>query len=55
MENELLLQIAYCAEGMFDCEINNNLGDAEDWKRHLRIATDKYYDFIFNAEDEDKQ
>lgn len=46
-EVELLTRIAYCAEGMFDCEINQNLGDAKDWKQQLKTATDKYYDFLF--------
>lgn len=45
---ELLEKIAYCAEGMFDCEVNQNLGDAKDWKRQLKIATDKYYDYQFD-------
>lgn len=43
-----LEQIAYCAEGMFDCEVNENLGDAKDWKRQLKIATDEYYDHLFS-------
>jgi len=46
---ELLLQIAYCAEGMFDCEIVENLGDAKDWKRQLQIATNEYHDFIYEG------
>lgn len=46
-EHELLTQIAYCAEGMFDCEANQNNGDAQEWKRKLKEATDKYYNYLF--------
>lgn len=46
-EKELLTQVAYCAEGMFDCEVNNNLGDAKDWKHQLHNAIDKYYEYLF--------
>lgn len=44
---EMLTQIAYCAEGMFDCEINKNLGDAKNWKHKLKEATDGYYDSLW--------
>jgi len=48
-EKDLLTQIAYCAEWMFDCEIKNNIGEAEDWKRQLKIATNKYYDWLMSG------
>jgi len=48
-EKDLLTTIAYCAEGMFDCESNMNLGDAADWKHRLKIATDAYYEHLFNT------
>jgi len=47
-EIDLLKSIAYCAEGMFDCEINNNIGYAEEWKRQLKVATNEYHSFIFD-------
>jgi len=47
-EKELLTQIAYCAEGMFDCEDHQNIGDAGDWKRKLKNHTDEYYNYLFN-------
>jgi len=46
----MLSQVAYCADGMFTAEGDNNMGDAADWKRQLQLATDKYYDHKFSEE-----
>ena len=53
LEKELLTNIAYLAEGMFDCEVHRNFGDAKEWKHKLRIATDKYYDFLYLDDEDD--
>lgn len=47
-KEKLLTRIAYCANGMFDSEADSNLGDAKEWKRHLRNATEKYYTYLFD-------
>lgn len=54
-EEDLLKQIAYLSEGMFDCEVNSNIGDAKEWKHKLHQATDNYYNYIFGAEEDEDE